>query len=213
MARISDKFIDILATDAEASEGANTTKAITPKQLKDNASTVIDLATTATAGIVRIATDTEAAMGENVIAVVKPSHILRFIWDKFTKWTQRTLPVSTWWRSICWSPELGLFCAVATNSANSSNIAATSPDGINWTQRTLPVSASWLSVCWSPELGLFCAVAANSTIAITSPNGINWTQRTLPVSANWQSICWSPELRLFCAIAIGSTIAATYGLN
>ena len=163
MARISDKFIDILATDAEASEGANTTKAITPKQLKDNASTVIDLATTATAGIVRIATDTEAAMGENVIAVVKPSHILRFIWDKFTKWTQRTLPVSANWYSICWSPELRLFCTIA----NSSNIAATSPDGITWTQRTLPVSAYWRLICWSPELRLFCVVAYTSNIAAT----------------------------------------------
>ena len=165
MARISDKFIDILATDAEASEGANTTKAITPKQLKDNTSSsiIVDLATTATAGIVRIATDTEAAMGENVIAVVKPSHILRFVWDKFIKWTQRTLPVSAQWYSICWSPELRLFCAVAANST----IAATSPDGITWTQRALPVSASWWSVCWSPELRLFCAVTYSSTIAAT----------------------------------------------
>ena len=213
MAKLDSRFIDIIATDVEASVGILDNKAITPKQLKDKkdstSSAAIDLATTATAGIVRIATDTEAAMGENVIAVVKPSHILRFIWNKFAKWTQRTLPVSTDWRSVCWSPELGLFCAVAT----SSTIAATSLDGITWTQRTLPVSADWQSICWSPELRLFCAVAANSTIAITSPDGINWTQRTLPVSASWYSICWSPELRLFCTIASSSTIAATYGLN
>ena len=114
-------------------------------------------------------------------------------------WNKRTLPVSTYWYSVCWSPELGLFCAVA---GGPSTIAATSPDGIIWTQRTLPASAEWYSVCWSPELGLFCTVAVGpSTIAATSPDGITWTQRTLPTSANWHSICWSSELGLFCTVA------------
>ena len=163
MSKIDDKFLDILATDVEAAEGTNTTKAITPKQLKDNASTVIDLATTTTAGIVRIATNTEAIIGKNITAAVKPSHILRLIWDKFAKWTQRALPVSANWYSVCWSPELGLFCAVVSGNT----IAATSPDGVTWTQRALPVSANWYSVCWSPELRLFCAVTYSSNIAAT----------------------------------------------
>ena len=74
------------------------------------------------------------------------------------------MPASAYWNSVCWSPELGLFCAVA-----SLTMAATSPDGITWTQRTLPVRAAWWSICWSPELGLFCTVVYNnSTIAATS---------------------------------------------
>ena len=164
MAKLNSRLINIIATDAEASAGILDNKAVTPKQLKDNASSsTSDLATTTSAGIVRIATDEEAVIGRDVTAAVKPLYILRFIWNKFAKWTQRTLPVSTGWCSVCWSPELGLFCAVANNS----NIAATSPDGITWTQRALPVSANWYSVCWSPELRLFCAVAYNSSIAAT----------------------------------------------
>jgi uncharacterized protein YjdB len=125
--------------------------------------------------------------------------------DYVSTWTQVKLPASVFWSSVCWSPELNLFCTVA----KSSSISATSPDGITWTQRTLPTSTYWNSICWSPELKLFCTVASNSSIAATSPDGITWTQRTLPTSTSWNSICWSPELGLFCAVAGGSTIVIT----
>ena len=136
--------------------------------------------------------------GKNELALVRSE-------DYVKEWVSGTLPISITWKSICWSPELGLFCAVAAGS----DIAATSPDGKNWTQQTLPVTANWYSVCWSPELGLFCAISWSSDIAATSPDGTNWTQRKLPVSANWRSICWSPELGLFCAVVYDSAIAVT----
>ena len=121
------------------------------------------------------------------------------------RWEEHTLPSSTYWHSICWSPELRLFCTVAYN-----NKAATSPDGITWTERTLPSSTDWYSICWSPELRLFCIVAYGSNKAVTSPDGITWTERTLPsITNSWINICWSPELRLFCAIAYSSNKAAT----
>jgi len=48
-------------------------------------------------------------------------------------WTNRTAPYSNQWRSICWAPELSLFCAVGRTGTYR---VMTSPDGINWTART-----------------------------------------------------------------------------
>ena len=101
-------------------------------------------------------------------------------------------------QSICWSPELRMFCAVTYNT--NTNKAITSSDGIIWTERTLPSSNNWRNICWSPELRMFCAIAYNTNKAITSSDGTTWTERTLPNSHNWKSICWSPELRMFCAV-------------
>ena len=122
-------------------------------------------------------------------------------------WTQRTLPTSTIWSAICWSPQLGLFCATAGgigygSDAFTTSIAATSPDGITWTQRTLPGSRGWTGVCWSPQLGLFCAIAGNTNNFATSPNGITWTSRSVAAGIYpWSSICWAPQLGLFCVVA------------
>jgi len=116
-------------------------------------------------------------------------------------WTARTTPADNGWRSVAWSPELGIFCAVAYNGP--SNKVMTSPDGIVWTARTTPVGSLWLSVTWSPELSLFCAVASSGTGSrvMTSPDGITWTARTTPVDNAWIAVTWSPQLSLFCAVA------------
>jgi hypothetical protein len=114
--------------------------------------------------------------------------------------TARTVPVVNPWRSVCWSPELRLFCAVATSG--STNRAMTSQDGITWTSRTT-VDNTFTYICWASELRLFCAVSTtgNGNRVITSPDGITWTTRTSVEDKNWQSICWSPELRLFVAVS------------
>jgi len=65
------------------------------------------------------------------------------------------------WRSVTWSPELGLFAAVSDNGTG--NRVMTSPDGITWTSRTSATDNRWFSVTWSPELGLFAAVSFNGT--------------------------------------------------
>ena len=70
------------------------------------------------------------------------------------------------WYSICWSSELGLFCAMHHHSSNK---AVTSPDGIVWTERILPNNDSWLSICWSPELHMFCVVGNNNKILLGIP--------------------------------------------
>lgn len=122
-------------------------------------------------------------------------------------WVLQTTPtdVGTAFTSVCWSPELGLFCAVAWNGTTK---VATSPDGINWTTRTIPgSSANWESICWSPGLHLFVAVANSAAapddlaLVMTSPDGINWTRRTPSNTAlPWYDVCWSAELGIFVAV-------------
>ena len=75
-------------------------------------------------------------------------------------WTSRTSAVDNQWRDITWSPELGIFVAVAESGTG--NRVMTSPDGINWASNEVP-SRSWESVIWSPELGLFAAVSDSGT--------------------------------------------------
>lgn len=126
--------------------------------------------------------------------------------------TNVAMSASQNWSSAVWSPELGIFVAVAGNYNLTSTVAATSPDGVTWTARTMPGTATyWSSVTWSPELGIFCAVAGaiqtaqsgarNTTRAATSPDGINWTSVTLPTSAAWTCITWSPDLGIFLVIS------------
>ena len=122
-----------------------------------------------------------------------------------SSWRTQTSAMDLGWFGVCWSPELGLFCAVAMT--DSGKRVMTSPDGITWTSRTSAADNDWRSVCWSPELGLFCAVALTGTgnRVMTSPDGITWTTRTSAADNNWMNICWSPELGLFCAVAQSGT--------
>ena len=123
-----------------------------------------------------------------------------------SKWTSRASANDSMnWTSVCWSPELSLFVALA--SGGTGNRVMTSPDGITWTSRA-SYSMGWRSVCWSPELSLFVAVGASivGNRVMTSPDGITWTWRA---SANdsmaWRFVCWSPELSLFLAVAESGT--------
>lgn len=88
------------------------------------------------------------------------------------------------YRSVAWSPSLGLFVAVAESGTAVNQRAMTSPDGQAWTARSLNDDYEWRGVAWSESLGLFAAVAngvtAPGTAAqrfATSPDGINWTLR------------------------------------
>lgn len=117
-------------------------------------------------------------------------------------WTARSSAANNQWYSVCWSPELGLFCSVSA-SGSIGNRIMTSPDGITWTSRTAGADNDWYSVTWSPELRLFCAVGRTGigNRVMTSPDGINWTIRTSAADSGWLSVCWSSELGLFCAVA------------
>ncbi len=114
-------------------------------------------------------------------------------------WATETAAEADGWQKICWSPELGLFCAV---SIFSTGRVMTSPDGVTWTAQTAAEINNWRGICWSPDLGLFCAVANSGTHRVmTSPDGITWTAQTAAEANSWFSVCWSPELGIFCAVA------------
>ena len=119
-----------------------------------------------------------------------------------SSWTQRTTEASKW-HSICWSPELRLFVAVAYNGTNR---VMTSSNGIVWTATLASElqATEWISVCWSPQLRIFVAVGAYSGAkrVMTSSDGTSWVSRTQGVETqNWHSVCWSAELGIFVAVA------------
>jgi len=115
----------------------------------------------------------------------------------------KTASEANQWKSICWSPELSLFCAVADSGTNR---VMTSPDGTTWTARAASEANSWYLVCWSPELSLFCAVSFDGTNRVmTSPDGTTWTARAASEANSWLSVCWSPELSLFYAVSYDGT--------
>lgn len=132
-----------------------------------------------------------------------------------THWTMvpsASLPtVAGVWRSVTWSPDVGLFVAVACarwtlstcNTTNDGGRVITSPDGLTWTERsTSDDTAQWASIAWSPTLSLFVAVGSGpSTRVMTSPDGINWTNRTPAEPNTWTSITWVSALGLFVAVA------------
>jgi hypothetical protein len=106
---------------------------------------------------------------------------------------------------VCWSPQLGLFVAVAPDGVNR---VMTSSNGINWISSTAAQANQWYGVCWSAELGLFVAVSIDGTNRVmTSSNGITWSSTNISgVEANsWYSVCWCPQLELFIAVAYTGT--------
>jgi hypothetical protein len=125
-------------------------------------------------------------------------------------WTSRRAAAGNNWYSVCWSPELRLFVAIAEGGANKVMISS---NGINWISRTAAGGGGsyWQCVCWSPQLRLFVALGTvnNSTTdvrAMFSSDGVSWSPATSPPEPNlWRDVCWSPELGLFLAVANGGS--------
>jgi len=163
-------------------------------------------------GIRRIAAVSESGVGNRVMTSSEVSttdwHDTDEVELAYTRhtpvpWVVQTCETNTW-RSVCWSPALGMFCAVASGGDNGRIM--TSTDGENWTVQLSVSVGEWMSVCWSPTLGLFCAVANGGTHRVmTSANGVTWTTRTAAEANTWNAVCWSPDLAIFCAVASSGT--------
>ncbi len=123
-------------------------------------------------------------------------------------WTTASASEASAWRSVTYSPSLGLFVAVATSGTNR---VMTSPDGITWTSRTAAEANSWTSVTWAAEKNLFVAVSTDGTNRVmTSPDGITWTPHAASAANTWRSVTWSAELDRFVAVAETGTDRVMY---
>jgi hypothetical protein len=135
-------------------------------------------------------------------------------------------------QSVCWSPQLRLFVAVAGFGANGRKVQ-TSPDGINWTFRngialsltgcsgsgtittTDPLTTSILErflFISSSDFGVSVAnnpkiqtIPSSTTFTITTGASVTIaTTATLYFDNNWSGVCWSAELGLFVAVGGGN---------
>ncbi len=112
-------------------------------------------------------------------------------------WTLASAAAAASWDAICWSPQLGMFCAVALGG----NIM-TSTNAINWTAQVTAAAQQWQGICWSPQLGMFCAVSNTGTNRVmTSRDGVNWKLQVSADSAQYFSVDWSPERGMFFALS------------
>jgi len=114
-------------------------------------------------------------------------------------WVAATSGVMNYyWRSVCWSAELGLFCAVSLNSLSSTNRIMISKDGYNWDKISVP-GGVLSGICWSPELGLFCATGYSNILV--SSDGKIWTTTPTGGTLTFHQITWAAEIGLFCTVS------------
>ena len=118
-----------------------------------------------------------------------------------TAWSTQNAAFALTWTSICWSPELGLFAAIASTDDGSQHNIMTSTNGVDWTLQFTPLQSTWASICWAPEIGKFVAVDVGSPHTIHSSDGITWTDSNITGANTWTSVCWSPTLGLLVAVA------------
>lgn len=108
------------------------------------------------------------------------------------------------WHGVTWSPELGIFVAVARNAG-----FGVSRDGFNWDTFTDVTDGQPNRVIWAKKKnsndGIFVVGAIGtdqSTNAIaTSPDGVNWTERDAKITTGVFDLAWSPELEIIVAVS------------
>lgn len=111
---------------------------------------------------------------------------------------------TTNWLGLCFSPDLGKWCACETAAGHT----ATSSDGITWSSGGILSGQplGWSDICWSPALGKFCMVSNGHTPnAAVSSDGLTWTTSAIGEANTWQKVAWSPSLNLFVAMANSGT--------
>lgn len=93
------------------------------------------------------------------------------------------------YRSISWSPELGMF--IALNYTSNIKYSYT---GASWS--TTAASGNWWGSQWCSELGLFVASQLSTTKLYYSNNGTVWSPSTTSLtSGNYNSVTWAPGLK------------------
>jgi hypothetical protein len=99
-------------------------------------------------------------------------------------WVVRTLPFTDTWNDVCYSPKLGLFCAISNTGR-----VATSPDGITWTSTgatfppTYSVATQLLSV--RDLAGMLIATFATTTSLSFARKGV---LASFDAGASWRTL-------------------------
>jgi hypothetical protein len=109
-------------------------------------------------------------------------------------------------RSVCWSPELELFCAVGLNN----NILISS-NGIIWEKIISNYNLNWYFVSWIPKLKVFYAIPLYNPIEkvnyfITSTDGKNWNKTNDVANIDWYALDWSTSLDKLCIVGANGNI-------
>jgi predicted cobalt transporter CbtA len=124
-----------------------------------------------------------------------------------TNWSGTSLGSIGNVETICYAPELGLFCGLCANS----NASVVSSNGISWVTYSFPSTLTYPRICWSPELGIFCCLFGGSSGSGISSDGQTWTTGNSP---NMNDLCWAASLNLFCAVSTGGEVAiSSDGMN
>lgn len=119
-------------------------------------------------------------------------------------WTIRASPSVRDWQTVCWSADLSLFVAIASDAGATAGMVITSPDGLVWTSRNAATANVWQSVVWAGgTIDKFVAVAQDGVGdgVMTSPDGIVWTTRVPATDTAWFSVCYSADLDLLVAVS------------
>jgi len=141
---------------------------------------------------------------------------LKFITSAAYRYWQFTLlnyatPAAREWTAIVWCPELSKF--VTLSRTLTSNLVATSGNGINWETSETGENKRWTSLVWVAELTLFVAVAwgGSDERIMTSPDGTTWTARATDGrdGKTWLSVAWSARKEYFIAVAGDSSTTST----
>lgn len=96
-------------------------------------------------------------------------------------WTLRAAPVIADWKSVVWSPQIGIFCAVADTTDGTVSAMMSSTDGITWTSVTMPTQFTFYSIAVSPVTGTLATTIKVNTAApqntlMGSKDGVDWYQ-------------------------------------
>ena len=111
---------------------------------------------------------------------------LRAAWSNDgISWNTATTPNSSNYRSVDFSPELGLYVGVAEISSTTAGIMS-STNGVTWTARTKPITNTTAGIRWCSAFGLFIVNTYQNIL--TSADAITWVvAHTYSVGVTWAS--------------------------
>lgn len=108
--------------------------------------------------------------------------------------------ISSALRSICWSQELGMFCAIGGD-----RFVQYSYNGYTWFNQLLPFYAT-IVIKWISDLNIFIMPSSGSQAIAYSNNGIDWYVGTTTF-VRTDALAWSTDLKKIVMLQYSGTTA------